>query len=367
MPTALDASTLAATAASLVQRPFRTRPVFNSTIWGGHWAQQQLGIGRDQPNTAVGYELIAPESGVLIGVEGGPTVEIPLQLLVCLHPTEVLGEVVHASFGTSFPIRFDYLDTVGGASLSVHCHPLADHMRDVFGWAYAQHETYYPVHTSPGSRIFLGLAAGNDVEDFHTDVIDAAERGRDFDISRHVQSFPATAHQLYLVPAGTPHGSSEGNVVLEVSATPYLYSLRFYDWMRTDSNGSQRSVRPDLAFDNLNHARSGSTVAADLVPTPRQLRSGPGWIEEVLGELPELFFDVRRLEIADGAQAPDDTRGRFHVLNVVEGSGVEISTSSGAHLQLAFAETALIPAAVGAYAVAAAGSRPARVVKALVR
>jgi len=66
-PTAMEAATLAATAAALVRRPFRTRPVFNTTVWGGHWGQRQLGMGTDQPNSAVGYELIAPESGVLIG------------------------------------------------------------------------------------------------------------------------------------------------------------------------------------------------------------------------------------------------------------------------------------------------------------
>jgi len=42
-PTALEAATLAATAAALVRRPFRTRPMFNTTVWGGHWGQRQLG------------------------------------------------------------------------------------------------------------------------------------------------------------------------------------------------------------------------------------------------------------------------------------------------------------------------------------
>lgn len=142
-PTALEAATLAATAAALVRRPFRTRPMFNTTVWGGHWGQRQLGMGTDQPNSAVGYELIAPESGVLIGSQAELTVEVPFQLLVSLHPLELLGESVHERFGTSFPIRFDYLDTVDGGNLSVHCHPQAQYMREVFGWPYTQHESYY--------------------------------------------------------------------------------------------------------------------------------------------------------------------------------------------------------------------------------
>jgi len=47
------------------------------------------------------------------------------------------------------------------------------------------------------------------------------------DIEQYVPKFAATPHQLFLIPGGTPHGSGEGNVVLEISATPYLYSLRF--------------------------------------------------------------------------------------------------------------------------------------------
>ena len=35
-PTAVEAPTLAATAAALVRRPFRTRPTFNTAPWGGH-------------------------------------------------------------------------------------------------------------------------------------------------------------------------------------------------------------------------------------------------------------------------------------------------------------------------------------------
>ncbi len=366
-PCALDASTLTATAQALVRRPFRTCPTFNSTPWGGHWGQRRLHASIDQPNTALGYELVAPESGVLIGDRPDQTVELPFQLLVSLYPREVLGEQVQDRFGTSFPIRFDYLDTVGGGNLSVHCHPRAAQMRDVFGWPYSQHETYYVMVAEPGSHIFLGLRNETHIDAFHADAARAHETGQAFDVSRHVRTHPAVEHQLYLVPAGTPHGSSAGNVVLEVSATPYLYSLRFYDWLRHDSEGRQRPVHVDLAFSNLDPERRDGNVAADLVRAPRPVRSGPGWLEEVLGELPEMFFDVRRLQMDPGSEVREDTDGRFHILNVVEGEGVSIVSGGGDEMTLAYAETAVVPAAVGAYTVSAWGASPARVVKAFVR
>jgi mannose-6-phosphate isomerase class I len=365
-PSSIAGETLRRTAADLVRRPFRTRPTFNTVSWGGHWGQRVLGMNTDAPNTAVGYELIAPESGVLIGEAGGPTVEVPFQLVVSQCPREVLGATVHDTFGTSFPIRFDYLDTVNGGNLSVHCHPQADYMRRVFGWPYTQHETYYLMVAREGSKVFLGLRAGVDVAAFHDRAHAASEHGEPFDIDRYVQSFPATLHQLFAIPGGTPHGSSEGNVVLEVSATPYLYSLRFYDWLRRDARGAQRPVHVEHAFANLNTTRTGDAVRDELIQPARKIRSGASWREELLGALPEMFYEVRRLDIVGHDRVPDDTAGRFHVLNVVQGEGVEILTAHHVH-PLAYAETIVVPAAVGAYSLRRVGDGPTRVVKALVR
>ena len=366
-PTWLEGPALREALADLAAKPFRTRPTFNTTSWGGHWAQQELGINREAPNTALGYELIAPESGILLGNADGPRVEVPLQVLVALHPEDVLGGPVHATFGTSFPIRFDYLDTVGGGNLSVHCHPQSDYMQRVFGWPYTQHETYYMMVGGPDRQVFLGLHQDADLDAFRIEADRAVHDGLPFDIERYVQTFPADQHQLFLIPGGTPHGSGEGNVVLEISATPYLYSLRFYDWLRTDRAGNQRPVHVGHAFQNLDPARSGDAVARDLVQHPSTLRSGDGWHEDVIGRLPEMFFEVRRVELAAGSAADDATDGRFHILNVVEGDGILLETESGGRQELAYAETLTVPASVGGYRVLAIGTRPVRYVKALVR
>src|SRR6185312_13788179 len=122
------------------------------------------------------------------------------------------------------------------------------------------------------SRVFLGLRDGVDVDEFERRAREADVAGRSFDIERFVRSFPATPHQLFAIPAGTPHGSGVGNVVLEVSATPYLYSLRFYDWLRRDEDGRQRPVHVEHAFNNLDPRWSGPSVGEGLVQHPRVLR-----------------------------------------------------------------------------------------------
>ena len=366
-PAFVDGATLRATLAELAGRPFRARPTFNTTTWGGHWGQESLGHNRDQPNSALGYELIAPEAGVLIGAAGGPQVEVPFQLVVTAHPTEVLGGGVHQSFGTSFPVRFDYLDTVGGGNLSVHCHPRPRYMREVFGWPYTQHESYYVMVGGENADVFLGLREDVDVDKFHREADEAYHQGSPMDIEEYVPKFPATPHQLFLIPGGTPHASGEGNVVLEISATPYLYSLRFYDWLRRDGNGELRPVHVEHAFRNLDLDRRGGAVRRDLVPRPLALRHGPGWEEVVLGQLPEMFFEVRRLELRPGRGGP----GRHgHVVPCAErGRGRRGARRTGARPahSLVYAETLVVPAAVGPYRLRPLGARSVKVVKALVR
>jgi mannose-6-phosphate isomerase class I len=365
-PALLDGATLRATVAELALRPFRTRPTFNTTPWGGHWAQRTLGQNPGSVNTALGYELIAPEAGVLVGAEDGPQVELPFQLIVATYPVELLGESVHRVFGKSFPVRFDYLDTVDGGNLSVHCHPQAPYMRSVFGWPYTQHESYYVMVGSETQRVFLGLREDADVSSFYREASRADDDGTPLEITRYVPTFPATPHQLFMIPGGTPHGSGKGNVVLEISATPYLYSLRFYDWLRQGTDGELRPVHVDHAFKNLDTTRRGEAVARDLVQKPRLLRQGDGWHEELLGALPEMFFEVRRMVLSSSAAADDATDGRFHILNVVEGEGILVEPAAGPAHSLVYAETLVVPAAVGPYTLSPLGPGGARVVKALV-
>jgi mannose-6-phosphate isomerase class I len=79
-----------------------------------------------------------------------------------------------------------------------------------------------------------------------------------------------------------------------------------------------------------------------------------------------MFYEVRRYSLDADAVAADDTAGRFHVLNVVEGEGIVVRTAAGDRHPLSYAETLTVPAAVGGYRLEAR-SGPAKVVKALVR
>lgn len=87
------------------------------------------------------------------------------------------------------------------------------------------------------------------------------------------------------------------------------------------------------------------------------------WREEVPGELSDMFFEVRRFHLDPDSAVREHTAGRFDVLNGVEGAGITIITSSGILGGLAYAETAVVPAGVGAYDVKAWGPKQVWVVK----
>ena len=361
-PRSLSGDSLRRSLSALVGGAFRTRPAFLAQPWGGRWAREVLGEREAEPNAGLGYELIAPESGVLFGERDH--IEVGLDLLLAQHADALLGADVAQRFAGSFPIRFDYLDTAGGGDLSVHCHPRDAYMREVFGLPYAQDESYYVMVTRPGARIHLGLRDDADLDAFRAAAARSQADGAPLEIERFVNSLPAELHQLYLIPAGTPHGSGEGNVVLEISATPYAYSLRLYDWMRAGLDGTPRPVQLEHAFANLDTRRRGQNVASELVPPAALLRSGPGFSEYVIGRHAGLFFAVHRLDIDDAAD--DDTRGRFHVLNLVDGEEILLRTASGREHRVSYAETIVVPASVGAYTLKRTGRSPARVVKAFV-
>jgi mannose-6-phosphate isomerase class I len=363
-PRIVAADDLRATLAALVRGPFRTKPAFLPGPWGGQWLRRRLGIRTDAPNLAWSYELIAPEAGLLVRGAAGRTFELSFEVVLALHAPEVLGAAVADRFGGAFPIRFDVLDTFAGGHLSIQCHPSDAYMRDVFGGSYTQDESYYVVETTPGAVVFLGLRDDADVDAFRR-LAEAALDGEPFDPAAFLQAQPAEQHRLYLIPAGTPHASGAGNVVLEISATPYLYTLRFYDWLRRDLNGTLRPVHLEHSFANLDGARRGPAVRQALVQEPRVLRRGDGWRELVLGELPELFYAVHRLELDRAIE--DETNGTFHVLNLVDGDEVSIETEDGGVHRLSYAETIVVPAATGPYTVRSENDTPCRLVKAFVK
>jgi hypothetical protein len=135
--------------------------------------------------------------------------------------------------------------------------------------------------------------------------------------------------------------------------------------LRSDLNGNLRHVHLDHAFANIDAARTATWARTQRSRTAILLREGPTWAEYRIGESDRLFFAVHRLDFA--GEMEDDTGGKFIVLNLVEGERCDILTGSNEPVELRFAESIVIPAAVGRYTLCNTGGAPCKAVKAFVK
>jgi len=129
--------------------------------WGGQWMREICGLDDQAPNYAWCFDCVPEENSLRLGFDD-VCIEVPAIDLVFQHPRELLGDAVHARFGTEFPIRFDFLDHHGGRQLSLQVHPLTEYIQDKFGMAYTQDESYYMLDAAPDARVYLGLRSGVD-------------------------------------------------------------------------------------------------------------------------------------------------------------------------------------------------------------
>jgi len=338
---------------------FRVRPWFEPGPWGGQWIKSHVpSVEQHTPNYAWSFELISPENGIAFESDG-VLLEASFDFLMFRSHKQVLGAFADA-FGYEFPIRYDFLDTFGGGNLSLQCHPRPEYIHRNFGETFTQDEAYYIIDCRPGARVFLGFRDDIDPAAFRRDLERSARDGTPVDVERHVNTVGARAHDLFLIPGGTIHCSGIDNLVLEISSTPYIFTFKMYDWMRTDLDGTPRTLNIARAFDNLAFERRGRRVGEELVSHPVVEAEGDGWKIVHLPTHPDHLYDVHRFDLTGTVSVA--TNGSCHVMNLVEGEWVLLETAGGMRARFNYAETFIVPAAAGSFRLTNGGSRPAKVV-----
>lgn len=347
-PALVSGDALRAGLAQTATRPFRVVPFFDPGVWGGQWMKQQFDLDPSAPNYAWCFDCVPEENSLLLRF-GEVRIEIPSQDLVLLQPRPLLGEKVHARFGAEFPIRFDFLDTIGGQNLSLQVHPLTDYIQQQFGMHYTQDESYYILDATPDAVVYLGTKTGIDPASM-LDALQAAERGeKPFDDARFVNQIPAHKHDHFLIPAGTVHCSGAGTMVLEISATPYIFTFKLWDWGRLGLDGLPRPVHLQHGEQVIDWQRDTQWVNKNLVNHFEPIAEGDGWREERTGLHEREFIETRRHWFT--SPVSHNTYGGVNVLNLVEGAEAVVESPTGAFAPFVvhYAETFIIPAAVGEY------------------
>ena len=333
-----------------VSGPFRVVPYFDPGVWGGQWMKEVCGLPSEQKNYAWSFDGV-PEENSLYLKYGNIIVEVPSIDVVFLKPVELLGEKVYARFGKEFPIRFDFLDTMGGQNLSLQVHPLTEYIEQNFGMHYTQDESYYLLDAGEDAVVYLGVKEGTDPEAMIND-LEKAQRGEGaFPDEKYINRFPARKHDHFLIPAGTIHCSGKNCMVLEISSTPYIFTFKLWDWNRLGLDGLPRPVHIGHGKKVIQWERDTGWVKKNLVGQTTILREEETFREERTGLHEREFIETRRHWFR--GKVFHKTQGSVNVLNLVEGREALVESPAGSFepFVVHYAETFIIPEQIKEYTI----------------
>lgn len=312
--------------------------------------KEVCGLDKEQSNYGWCFDCVPEENSLYLDV-AGERFEMPSNNLVFYKTRDLLGAPVEARFGQDFPIRFDFLDTMGGGHLSLQVHPVTQYIRDTFGIYYTQDESYYLLDATDEATVYLGLKTGVDPAAMIAALNEAQATGTAFDTDKYVNKWKARKHDHYLIPAGTVHCSGAGAMVLEISATPSLFTFKLWDWGRLGLDGIPRPINIEHGSHVIQWERQTDFVRDHLVNHLEPRAEGDGWVEERTGLHENEFIETRRHWFT--GTVPHHTGGGVNVLNLVEGDEVIVESPSGAFepFVVHYAETFIVPASVGDYTI----------------
>ena len=351
----------------LVNRPFRLVPYFDPGVWGGQWMKEVCGLEPDAPNYAWSFDGV-PEENSLRFRMGETVLQVPAMNLTLMFPREFLGEKTYARFGAEYPIRFDFLDTMDGQNLSLQVHPTAEYIHRKFGMAYTQDESYFILDAGEDGGVYLGLKEGIIPEEMIRDLeLAQASADHPFPSEKYVNRFPAKKFDHFLIPAGTVHCSSRNCMVLEVSATPYIFTFKLWDWDRLGLDGKPRPIHIEDGKRVIRFDRTTGWVRENLINRFSPIVDTPEYTEIKTG-LHELeFIETRLLHVRK--RATMETGGEFMMCNLVDGRGAVVESPENAFqpFEIHYAETFILPAGVARASVRPMGCDEIRILRASVR
>lgn len=228
-------------------------------------------------------------------------------------------------------------------------HPLVEYAQDKFGIHYTQEESYYILQASEKSTIYLGVKEDTTKEALIQDLRRAENSDFNFPDEKHINVFHVKKHDHFLIPPGTIHCGGPDTVVLEISATPYIFTFKLWDWGRKGLDSLPRPVHIDHGEPNLLMDRSTSWVKENLINQFKTLHKDEKVHSESTG-LHELeFIQTDRHWFSDYVDL--DTHDSVNMLNLVEGEQIQVESLNDAFAPFTvhYGETFIVPEQVKRY------------------
>ena len=358
----------------LVKYPFRAKPCYLEGVWGGSYMKKQRGLPEKMRNAAWVFDFIPMEVSVLVEA-GAELLDINFCSFVHKEGEKLMGADCVRKYKGYFPIRFNWDDSYHSTgNMSIQCHSGGAFNVENYNEFGRQDESYYVVVTGHEAKTFIGFRDDADIPAFFREIEAADTQHVPCDYMKYVSYEESKPGLQVMLPAGTIHSSGRNQVILEIgSLTIGSYTYKMYDYLRLDFDGKQRPIHTHLGELNVRQDRRHSVIHDPaspeyIVQEPRLDCEGEGWSEYILGENPQMYISLRRLEFEERCE--QDTRGeKFHVLTLVDGESIRIRSLEHPerYFDLDFMEIACVPASMGRYVIENLGKEPVRVHKTCLR
>lgn len=322
--------------------PLTFEPVLRDYLWGGRNLERLYGRRLPPGITAESWEISGHPTGPTC-VAAGAWQGRPLPEVLAALGEELVGSRSRAMLTVGrFPLLVKLLDAE--QDLSVQVHPTDTYALRHEG-DLGKTEAWYILHARPGAQLIYGLAPGVTRETF----LQAIQTQT---VETQLHRLPVQAGDVLFVPAGAVHAIMAGIVAVEVQQNSDA-TYRVYDWGRRDANGDARPLHITKALDVIDW----TCVAPDKA-APVLLEEEAGLTRARLVEAPQ--FVIEALALAAGAAYRGACTGEtFEIWGCLQGEA-EI-TWAGEPVALPAVRFALLPAALGRYAVRAA--QPSRLLR----
>ncbi len=306
--------------------PLPLAGALHETIWGGRALAERL--GKVLPADALVGESWETADESL--VREGPYAGESLAALVARLGVDLLGWRAVAVYGRRFPLLTKFIDA--REQLSVQVHPddayAARHEHGKLG----KTETWYVLHAEPGAQLIYGFARATSSDEVRR----AIEQTR---LEPLLHSFAPRPGDVIFVPPGTVHAIGGGILLYELQEYSDV-TYRLYDYGRLQADGTPRELHVARALEVLRYSHPPSVRATPLEAAPY----GADGSRRVLVAC--RYFVEEELRVA-GDVADTTTPASCQILTCL-GGACTIEAGAAA-LRLRLGETAVLPAALGAY------------------
>ena len=159
-------------------------------------------------------------------------------------------------------------------------------------------------------------------------------------------------------------------MVLEISATPYIFTFKLWDWGRLGMDGKPRPIHIDHGKNVINWDWTTDIIHKKHVNCITPITENEVYREEKTGLHEREFIETRRYWIKDTTRI--ETGDSVNMLNLVSGEEALVESPIGAFepFVIHYAETFIVPEQIGEYTIRPYGKSEGKeigVIKAYVR